>query len=90
MVYQQADQELNASYKILMKALKPKDKTNLRASQRTWIRDRDRACTLHSVDMGEVIDSACLLDQTTSRTSWLNDRVRECKTVGCLSRKLTD
>jgi uncharacterized protein YecT (DUF1311 family) len=90
MVYQKADQELNASYKVLMKALKPNDKTNLRASQRTWIRDRDRACTLHSVDMGEVIDSACLLDQTTSRTSWLNDRVRECKTVGCLSSKFKD
>ncbi len=89
MVYQKADQELNASYKLLRQKLGDKDKQVLKTSQLAWIKQRDKQCTLNSVDMGEVIDSACLLDQTTSRTNWLNDRLRECKTTGCLSSKLS-
>jgi uncharacterized protein YecT (DUF1311 family) len=87
LVYQQADQELNKTYKALMGKLKATDKKNLRTLQRQWIRQRDQACTMQSVDMGEVINSSCLLDQTTERTNWLTDRLRECKTVGCISSK---
>jgi uncharacterized protein YecT (DUF1311 family) len=89
MIYQKADQELNSSYKLLRQKLNAADKSVLRTSQLAWIKQRDRQCTLNSVDMGEVIDTACLLDQTTSRTNWLNDRLRECKTTGCLSSKLS-
>lgn len=87
LVYQQADQELNKTYKALMGKLKTTDKKHLRTLQRQWITQRDQACTMQSVDMGEVINSSCLLDQTTARTNWLNDRLRECKTVGCISSK---
>lgn len=87
LVYQQADQELNKTYKALMSKLNTGEKKKLRQVQREWIRQRDQACTLHSVDMGEVIDSGCLLDQTTERTHWLQDRLRECKTVGCMGGK---
>jgi uncharacterized protein YecT (DUF1311 family) len=87
LVYQKADQELNETYKALMNKLKSTDKKALRSLQRQWIKTRDQQCTMQSVDMGEVIDSACLLNQTTERTNWLNDRLRECKTVGCISSK---
>lgn len=87
LVYQQADQELNNTYKALMSKLTTTDKKNLRTLQRQWIKQRDQACTMQSVDMGEVINSSCLLDQTTARTNWLSDRLRECKTVGCISSK---
>ncbi len=90
MVYQKADQELNASYKQLRQKLTATDKQTLKTSQLAWIKQRDKQCTLKSVDMGEVIDSECLLDQTTARTNWLNDRLRECKTTGCLSSKLSN
>ena len=45
LVYQQADQELNKTYKALMGKLKATDKKNLRTLQRQWIRQRDGACT---------------------------------------------
>lgn len=90
LVYQKADKELNATYKQLMQKLSTADKKTLRTAQLSWIKNRDKTCTMNSVDMGEVIDSACLLDQTTARTNWLNDRLRECKTVGCMRSKLSN
>lgn len=87
-IYQKADKELNATYQQLVKKLKVNEKKTLRRAQIRWIKQRDQACTMNSVDMGEVIDSACLLDQTTNRTNWLNDRLRECNTVGCIASKL--
>lgn len=89
-IYQKADKELNTVYKQLTKKLSVANKKTLRSGQLRWIKQRDQACTMNSVDMGEVIDSACLLDQTTSRTNWLNDRLRECTTVGCMASKLDD
>ena len=89
-VYEKADKELNATYKQLMQKLNANDKKTLRSAQIRWIKQRDQSCTVNSVDMGEVIDSACLLDQTTDRTNWLNDRLRECKTVGCMRSKLSN
>lgn len=89
-VYEKADKELNATYKQLMQKLNANDKKTLRSAQIRWIKQRDQSCTVNSVDMGEVIDSACLLDQTTTRTNWLNDRIRECKTVGCMRSKLSN
>ncbi len=89
-IYQKADKELNSTYQQLVKKLKVNEKKTLRSAQIRWIKQRDQACTMNSVDMREVIDSACLLDQTTSRTNWLNDRLRECNTVGCMKSKLND
>lgn len=90
LVYQKADKELNNTYKQLRTKLNTTQKKTLRTAQIRWIKARDAECTMNSVDMGEVIDSACLLDQTTTRTNWLNDRLRECKTVGCMTSKLDD
>lgn len=90
LVYQKADKELNSIYKQLRAKLNTTEKNTLRRAQVRWIKARDAECTMNSVDMGEVIDSRCLLDQTTERTNWLNDRLRECKTVGCMKSKLDD
>lgn len=89
-VYERADQDLNRAYKALTQRLSARDRITLRKGQRTWLREREQQCTVHSVDQGDGVLANCLLTRTTERTNWLNDRLRECRTVGCLSSKLGD
>ncbi len=89
-IFQKADTELNQSYKKLLGKLKPADKLTLRNSQRAWLRNRDETCTEQSVDVGAVVNAKCIVEQTNQRVSFLNDRLRECNTVGCIASHLND
>ncbi len=87
-IYQKADSELNKTYKRLMARLDGDGKATLRDAQRAWIRARDSACTTQSADVGPVISTTCMTEQTITRTNFLADRLRECETVGCINDRL--
>lgn len=84
-LYADADRELNQNYQKLRGLLNAGQKATLKRSQLAWIRSRDAQC----VD-GNSIDVGCRLSTTQDRNTWLRERLRECKTVGCMSSRLSD
>ena len=86
-VYAHADNELNKNYQELRALLNTQQKNILKSSQLAWIRDRDSSCTSDS-NVGQVISTRCQLEKTQERNSWLRERIRECKTIGCKTNAL--
>lgn len=86
-VYANADNELNKVYKELRSKLNTSQKGILKRSQLAWIRERDQNCSGES-DVGTVIYTRCQLSETQQRNSWLRERLRECKTIGCKTSAL--
>ena len=86
-LYEKTDAELNANYKALRAKLGPNSRNaaTLKSGQLRWIRERDAECMSSS---GLSVD--CALEKTIERNSWLQVRLRECKTVGCMRSKLGD
>ncbi|MEW4449699.1 lysozyme inhibitor LprI family protein [Qipengyuania sp. JC766] len=71
-----ADAELNATYKTLMSALDDEEKAALRAAQRAWITYRDRACEAEALpyrggSARGVVQLACLEAATRERTAFM-------------------
>lgn len=85
-IFQSADRELNKSYTDLRTYLTTEQKTLLKRSQIAWIRERDAQC---SSDEKGVVYVQCNTQQTIERNAWLRERIRECKTVGCQTQRLT-
>ncbi len=84
-LYADADRELNQNYQKLRGLLNARQKSTLKRSQLAWIRNRDAQCVDdNSIDVG------CRLSTTQERNNWLRERLRECKTVGCMSSRLSD
>ena len=84
------DDELNRYYKLLMEELNNEQKALLKQGQLAWIKERDSSCT--SVDehgVGSVIVS-CAVKTTRERLHFLQERCRECQTVGCMTGKLKE
>jgi len=82
-VYTEADKELNINYKKLMPMLNKDGKSRLKKSELVWIEDRDNAC-----QYGSMTNIQCKIDYIIDRTNFLQDRIRECKSSGCLNSKL--
>ena len=74
--FRRADATLNVTYTATMKRLPSSRQSALRISQRTWIKQRDRACPLdNSPGSGTIAMSnhpACLAKETRRRTAWLS------------------
>lgn len=88
-VYVNADRELNQNYQLLRSKLNTQQKTILKRSQLGWIKERDQSCSGDS-DVGTVIYTNCQLSKTQERNSWIRERLRECKTIGCKTSALSD
>lgn len=88
-VYQQADTDLNVTYRHLMPKLDASGKSRLRSTQIEWIKTRDQQCSLARGD-AFYVDIACATRMTISRTQFLQARYRECISSGCLDRKLAN
>lgn len=88
-VYVHADKELNKNYQELRKQLNNEQKSVLKRSQLAWIKERDQQCSSQS-NQGEVISTTCQLNKTQERNSWLRERIRECKTIGCKTSALKE
>lgn len=82
-VYTEADRELNINYKKLMPMLNSEGKSRLKRGEKAWMRDRDNAC-----QRGGTTYIQCNIDYTIDRTNFLQDRIRECKSSGCLNSRL--
>jgi uncharacterized protein YecT (DUF1311 family) len=75
----ESDKELNEVYKNLNSAIKNADnKKQLVKVQREWIKYRDSTCSNEGL-----INVDCNYDVNRTRTEYLRDRLRECKTGNC-------
>lgn len=86
-IYVAADDELNATYQQLYDRLDADGRHVLKNRQQSWIRYRNDTCTLYS-DQNAFINMQCAYEATVEKTQFLQDRLRECKSVGCLNSKL--
>jgi uncharacterized protein YecT (DUF1311 family) len=87
-VFVKADDDLNTVYQKLLKRLSPVAQATLRRTQRAWLSARNTDCTENDAKLGAVIYMDCAVDRTTSRSNFLNDRLRECLSSGCQPAKL--
>ncbi|MEB3767182.1 lysozyme inhibitor LprI family protein [Acinetobacter sp. MD2] len=84
-IYASADADLNKNYQLLRSKLNTQQKTILKRSQVAWIKARDSQCS----DEGEkTVYVECNLHRTQERNHWLQERLRECKTIGCKTSAL--
>lgn len=86
-IYQEADKELNTNYQTLARLLDSNGRTRLQEGQRTWITSRNTACSRREADKFYV-DLSCATQTTIDRSRFLQDRIRECGSTGCLSSRL--
>ena len=86
-IYQEADNELNGTYKKLVGKLDSSGKAALRASQLAWIGDRNASCSRRE-DAQFFVNLDCATNTTVARTRFLQDRLRECNSTGCQNSKL--
>ena len=86
-VYQQADADLNAAYKQLVAKLDAEGRATLRKHQLQWMAERNVSCSMRK-DGGFYVDLDCATRVTIDRTRFLQDRVRECISSGCMNSRL--
>ncbi|GHD62367.1 MULTISPECIES: lysozyme inhibitor LprI family protein [Jeongeupia] len=86
-VYQQADQDLNASYGTLSKQLDAAGKSALKRGQLAWIAQRNTDCSYKDAK-GFYVNLDCAARTTIDRNTFLTDRIRECRSSGCMNSKL--
>jgi uncharacterized protein YecT (DUF1311 family) len=86
-VYQEADRELNENYKALVAKLDANGKKTLKSGQLAWIDSRNKRCSKREAT-AFYVDLDCANNTTIERSRFLQDRVRECVSSGCLNSKL--
>jgi uncharacterized protein YecT (DUF1311 family) len=86
-VYQQADADLNAAYKQLVAKLDAEGRATLREHQLQWMAERNVSCSMRKDD-AFFVDLDCATKLTIDRTRFLQDRVRECISSGCMNSRL--
>ena len=86
-VYQEADKELNENYKKLSAQLDSDGKKVLKSGQLAWIASRNKNCSKREgADFYVNLD--CAANTTIERSQFLQNRIRECASSGCLNSKL--
>jgi len=86
-VYQQADSDLNSTYKQLVTKLDADGKAALKQGQLVWIGQRNDRCSIRKGDEF-FVNLDCATATTIERTQFLQDRYRECISSGCQNSKL--
>ena len=86
-VYSEADKELNDRYKELVVLLDTSGKAALKQGQLTWMKQRNGQCSRREGN-DFFVNLDCATSQTIERAQFLQSRVRECKSSGCLNSKL--
>jgi len=86
-VYAQTDAELNEAYKELNTTLPDVDKNTLKSRQIDWIKKRNASCS-KKIDDAFYVNLSCATKTTKERLEVLQERLRECKSSGCLPSKL--
>ncbi|MEX8191740.1 lysozyme inhibitor LprI family protein [Comamonas guangdongensis] len=88
-VYTEADKELNQKYGELASKLDVQGKAALKQGQLAWIRERNSQCSRRD-DSGFLVNLDCATKKTVARVDFLQSRIRECKSSGCLNSKLAE
>ncbi|MBL8300975.1 MAG: DUF1311 domain-containing protein [Rhodanobacteraceae bacterium] len=86
-VYGEADKELNDRYKELVSLLDSSGKAALKQGQLAWIKQRNSQCSRRE-ESDFFVNLDCATNQTIQRAQFLQDRIRECKSSGCLNSRL--
>jgi uncharacterized protein YecT (DUF1311 family) len=86
-VYQEADKELNENYKKLSSQLDADGKKALKSGQLAWIESRNQTCSRREAK-GFFVNLDCATSTTIERSRFLQDRLRECTSAGCMNSKL--
>lgn len=86
-VYGEADKELNDRYKELVALLDASGKAALKKGQIAWMKQRNSACSRRE-GSDFFVNLGCATNQTIERAQFLQSRVRECKSAGCLNSQL--
>lgn len=86
-IYQEADKELNDNYRQLYKMLDAQGRDTLKRGQTEWMRERNVECSEYDAK-GFLVNMRCATDTTIERGRYVLDRLRECKSSGCLNSKL--
>lgn len=86
-IYQEADKELNVNYTKLMQKVDTTGKQSLKEGQLKWIRERNMMCSMTTRERF-FVDVDCATQSTIQRSQFLQDRLRECASSGCLNSKL--
>jgi uncharacterized protein YecT (DUF1311 family) len=86
-VYQEADKELNEAYKNLSAKLDANGKKALKTGQLAWIENRNKTCSKREAN-DFYVNLDCATNTTVERARFLQDRLRECSSAGCMNSKL--
>lgn len=86
-IYQEADRELNANYRTLVPLLDATGKAKLKSGQLSWLNTRNTECSRKDAT-GFYVNLGCATSTTIQRSQFLQDRIRECKSSGCLNSRL--
>jgi uncharacterized protein YecT (DUF1311 family) len=86
-VYQEADKELNETYKQLNGKLDGNGKKALKSGQLAWIESRNQSCSKREAN-AFYVNLDCATHTTIERSRFLQDRLRECSSAGCMNSKL--
>jgi uncharacterized protein YecT (DUF1311 family) len=86
-LYQQADTDLNSAYKALVAKLDAGGRAILRQHQLQWMAERNVSCSMRK-DEAFYVDLDCAKRVTIERTRFLQDRVNECISSGCMDSRL--
>ncbi len=86
-VYQQADHDLNTAFTQLKSKLDADGQKTLRSTQLQWLKARNDSCSRHE-GTSFYINLQCATDTTEARTEFLQARIRECVSSGCMNSKL--
>lgn len=86
-IYQEADKELNDNYRQLHKMLDAQGRGTLKRGQVEWMQKRNTECSERDAK-GFFVNMRCATDTTIERGNFVQDRLRECKSSGCLNSKL--
>ena len=88
-IYQQADQDLNSAFGQLRPKLDTAGRASLKAGQLAWLRTRDSQCSKRE-GSAFYVNLQCATNTTIARTRFLQDRLRECVSSGCMNSHLGD
>ncbi|HEX4330338.1 MAG TPA: lysozyme inhibitor LprI family protein [Burkholderiales bacterium] len=86
-LYMQADADLNKVYGDLRKKLDKDGQAKLKATELAWIKQRNGKCA-ENRGTEILVNLDCTVDETTKRTNWLSDRLRECTAAACKNEKI--
>ncbi|WP_261663357.1 lysozyme inhibitor LprI family protein [Deinococcus sp. Marseille-Q6407] len=85
--YYHLDEQLNATYQALSRALPAEARATLTQTQRAWIQKRNGQCSTSDYG-GFYIDMQCAVRTTQTRLDFLKARLRECQNGRCRADKL--